>query len=278
MPAIGLAAAVIARRDPDAVVGSFAADHVIGEVPAFHDAVREAVAVARTGRLVTIGVTPTEPATGFGYIWEGAGLDVDGAPSARAVRAFVEKPDAATARAYVESGEYRWNAGMFVVRAGVLLELLRQWHPDLAAGVEAIAADPGQLGERWGALTKIAIDHAVAEPAADAGRVAVVPARFTWDDIGDFDSLGALLDGEAGDSAQLPDAGVRVLGPAADVVAVDSTALVAAQSGRLVAVVGVEDLVVVDTPDAVLVVPRSRAQQVKALVERLAAADRSDLL
>ncbi|MGV1008710.1 MAG: mannose-1-phosphate guanylyltransferase [Dermatophilaceae bacterium] len=272
MPAIGLAAAVIARRDPQALIGSFAADHVIREVAGFHDAVREAVAVARTGLLVTIGVTPTEPATGFGYIREGAALDVTGATHARAVRAFVEKPDAETARAYVDSGEYRWNAGMFVVRASVLLDLLRAWHPDLADGVEAIAADLSLLAQRWGALAKIAIDHAVAEPAADAGRVAVVPARFTWDDVGDFDSLAGLLEGSDGG------AGVHVLGPQADVLAVDSTALVAAQSGRVVAVVGADDLVVVDTPDALLVLPRSAAQQVKALVERLAADGREELL
>ncbi len=189
----------------------------------------------------------------------------------------MEKPDAQTARGYVDSGEYRWNAGMFVVRASVLLELLRRWHPALAAGVEAIADDLDLLGERWGELAKIAIDHAVAEPAADAGRVAVIPAPFTWDDVGDFDSLAALLDG-AGRSAAEPASGVRVLGPDADVVAMDSTALVAPRSGRLVALVGVDDLVVVDTPDALLVVPRSRAQQVKALVDRLAADGRSDLL
>jgi mannose-1-phosphate guanylyltransferase len=277
MPAIGLAAAVIARRDPEAVIGSFAADHVIGEVDAFHDAVREAVAVARTGLLVTIGITPTEPATGFGYIREGEPLGIDGAPSARAVRAFVEKPSVETARGYLRSGEYRWNAGMFVVQARVLLDLLRQWHPDLADGVEAIAADPDLLAGRWGELIKIAIDHAVAEPAADAGRVAVVPAQFSWDDVGGFDSLGALLE-VAADAAGGPMAGMRVLGPEADVLAVDSTALVVAGSGRLVAVVGVDDLVVVDTPDAVLVVPRARAQEVKSLVDRLSEHGRADLL
>jgi mannose-1-phosphate guanylyltransferase len=277
MPAIGLAAAVVARRDPEAVIGSFAADHVIGRVDAFLDAVREAVAVARTGLLVTIGITPTEPATGFGYIREGALLAVEGAPNARAVRAFVEKPNAETARVYVDSGEYRWNAGMFVVKAGVLLSLLRQWHPDLAVGVEAIAADPALLATRWADLTRIAIDHAVAEPAADAGRVAVVPAGFTWDDVGGFDSLGALLE-VAADAAGEPMEGMRVLGPASDVLAVDSTALVAAGSGRLVAVLGVDDLVVVDTPDAVLVVPRTRAQDVKGLVDRLADRGRTDLL
>lgn len=260
MPAIALAAAIVARRDPDAVIGSFAADHVIVDTPAFHAAVREAVAVARTGLLVTIGVTPTHPATGFGYIREGAELGVPGAPSARAVAAFVEKPDAATAAAYLASGDYRWNAGMFVVGARVLLDLLREGHPELADGVEAIADEPGLLATRWDGLTKIAIDYAVAEPAAAAGRVAVVPARFGWEDVGDFDSLAALLGGTGQ---------VHVLGEAGDVLALDSGGLVVAGSGRFVAVVGCEDLVVVDTPDALLVVPRDRAQQVKAVVDRL---------
>ncbi len=277
MPAIGWAAARIAQQDPDAVVGSFAADHVVGDVDAFADAVREAVAVARTGLLVTIGITPTTASTGFGYIREGAPLDLPGAPSARAVRSFVEKPDAAAAQRYLASGEYRWNAGMFVARATVLLDLLGQWHPQLRAELEAIGRSPEQLASRWPSVTKISIDHAVAEPAAAAGRVAVVPARFPWDDVGDFDSLAALLAGapvEADGTGQGP----LVLGDAADVLAVGSNGLVVAGSGRLVALVGVEDLVVVDTSDAVLVVPRARAQEVKAVVEGLAAHGHAALL
>ena len=146
MAAIGLAAAVIERRDPDAVIGSFAADHVIPDQGAFEAVIREAAAVARDGHLVTIGVEPTWPATGFGYIR--AGEPLPGAATALRAVEFVEKPDAERAAAYVASGEFRWNAGMFVVRAATLLDLLAQWHPDLAAGLRAIAADPSRLAER----------------------------------------------------------------------------------------------------------------------------------
>ena len=193
MAAIGLAAAMLERRDPDAVIGSFAADHVIGEPEVFADCVREAVAVARTGYVVTIGIEPTFPATGFGYIHVGDPLAIAGAPNGRQVRSFVEKPDEMTARGFLETGEYHWNAGMFVVKASVLLDLLAEFHPGLAAGLRDIAAEPARLAELWPGLTKIAIDHAVAEPAAAQGRVAVVPGRFTWDDVGDFASLGSLL-------------------------------------------------------------------------------------
>lgn len=187
MAAIGLAAARLELRDPDAVIASFAADHVIGDEDVFAACVREAVEVARTGLLVTIGIEPTGPATGFGYIRAGDALP--GFPTARAVAAFVEKPDAARAARYVASGEYRWNAGMFVVGASVLLDLLAENHPGLAAGLRSIAAEPERMAADWAGLEKIAIDHAVAEPAAEAGRVAMVPGDFAWDDIGDFASL-----------------------------------------------------------------------------------------
>jgi len=123
MAAIGLAAALLERRDPDAVIGSFAADHVIGEPEVFAECVREAVVVARTGYVVTIGIEPTRPATGFGYIHVGDALVIAGAPNGRQVRSFVEKPDAMTARGFLDAGEYHWNAGMFVVKASVLLDL-----------------------------------------------------------------------------------------------------------------------------------------------------------
>ncbi|MEO8829523.1 mannose-1-phosphate guanylyltransferase [Lapillicoccus sp.] len=271
MPAIGLAAAIIERRDPDAVIGSFAADHVIDQVDEFHAAVREAAAVARTGRIVTLGITPSEPSTAFGYIHEGAALRVADAPRARAVREFVEKPNATTAAQYIASGGYWWNAGMFVAKASALLDALAAYHPELAATLRAIAADPSRLEEDWDGLTGIAIDHAVAEPAARDGLVAVIPASFTWDDVGDFASLGALLERGGGRSA------LTVLGDAADVIGVDSTGIVAARGGRVVAVVGLEDVVVVDTPDALLVVSRARAQEVKAVVDRLKAGGRTEL-
>ncbi len=273
MPAIAWAAAVIERRDPDAVIGSFAADHVITGDPAFRAAVAEAVAVARTGLVVTLGITPTFAATGFGYIWEGMPLGGTDAPTARAVRAFVEKPDAERAAAYLATGEYRWNAGMFVVRAETLLDVLADRHPELTAGARALAAEPGRLAELWPTLTRITIDHAVAEPAAADGRLAVVPAPFGWDDIGDFASLAGLLEPRATGPAE----GLRVVGDAASVVSVGSSGLVSAGSGRLVALVGLDDVVVVDTPDAVLVLPRSRAQDVKGVVDRLADLGRDDL-
>ena len=269
MAAIGLAAAVVERQDPQAVIGSFAADHVIPDTAAFESVIREAAEVAREGHLVTIGIEPTSPATGFGYIRAGEALR-GFATALRAVE-FVEKPDAVRAAQYVASGEFRWNAGMFVVRAATLLDLLAQWHHELAAGVRAIAASPERLDELWPGLTRIAIDHAVAEPAADAGHVVVVPAPFTWDDVGDFASLAELLPPVEGEP------GLRVLGSVDDVTTIDASGIVAAAGGRRVAVVGIEDVVVIDTPDAVLVTTRSRAQDVKAVVDALQAQGRTDL-
>jgi mannose-1-phosphate guanylyltransferase len=262
MPAIGLAAAVLERRDPEAILGSFAADHVITDVAAFHAAVAEATAAARAGELVTIGIEPTHAATGFGYIKQGPGLDLEGAPHAHRVVEFVEKPDPEAARRYVESGEYRWNAGMFVVGATTLLELLAEHHADLVDNLRIIASDPRRMQDLWPSLRKIAIDHAVAEPAAAAGRVAVVPASIGWDDIGDFASLATILG--RGKTRSL-----EVITGAEDIVAVDSTGLVAADSGRAVAIVGLDDIVVIDTADALLVTTKDRAQDVKQVVDEL---------
>jgi mannose-1-phosphate guanylyltransferase len=271
MPAIGLAAAVLERRNPEAVLASFAADHVVGDLDVFADRVRQAVLAAREGWLVTLGISPSYPATGFGYIRVGRPLDVAGAPDAHAVDAFVEKPDAARAGEYLAAGGYLWNAGMFVVRAGVLLELLAGTDPSMVAALRAIAASPSRIEELWAPLTPVAIDHAVAEPAAAAGRVAVVPAPFRWDDVGDFASLSDLLE----ESAQHP--GMRVLGDPGLVVSHDATGLVAATGGRTVVTLGVRDVVVVDTPDALLVTTRERCQDVKSLVAVLQESGRGDL-
>jgi mannose-1-phosphate guanylyltransferase len=257
--AIGLAAAVIERVDPDAVMGSFAADHVIADEQAFADAVRRAAAAARDDWLVTLGVEPTHASTAFGYIHLGDALP--GHAGVHRVVEFVEKPAADEAAGYLETGSYRWNAGMFVVRPRVLLDLLEESHPGFAGALRAIAADRSRLEELWDDLPRIAIDHAVAEPAAAAGRVAVVPAAIGWDDVGDYDSLATLLaaDGEP----------VTVLGDASLVRVVDSFGLVVPGSGRVVAVVGLDDVVVVDTPDALLVTTRARAQDVKRVVTAL---------
>lgn len=271
MPAIGLAAAVLERRDPDAVLGSFAADHVIAGEERFRACVTEAVHAARDGLLVTLGIEPTYPATGFGYIAVGDPAPVEGGPSVHRVRAFVEKPDRAVAQEYLAGGRHRWNAGIFVVRAGTLLDLLGRWHPELAQGLRELAAHPGRMPELWPRLERISIDHAVAEPAAAEDLVRVVPADFTWDDIGDFASLATQL----ADSGDHP--GVRILGPSDQVVVIDSTGMVAAHGGRTVVTLGVPDVVVIDTLDALLVTTRDRVQDVKDIVRTLRESGREDL-
>ncbi|PWN37957.1 uncharacterized protein FA14DRAFT_159753 [Meira miltonrushii] len=268
MAAIGLAAAVLLKRDPEAVLGSFAADHIISGRDAFESAVREAVAVARSGYLVTIGIAPSHPSTGFGYIKLGSPLNVQKAPNARIVTEFKEKPDARTASAYLATGNYRWNGGMFVVKAKTLLDLLKASVPELHEGLMKIADAWDVGGQRakalhdiWPTLPKIAIDHAVAEPAAKAGKVAVIPATFGWDDVGDFSSLADLIPAEKGEA--------RILGDQS-LVLTESQAggLIVPAAGRTVACLGVDDVVVVDTPDALLITTRARSQDVKKIVAR----------
>ena len=267
MAAIGYAAALLEREDPDAVMASFAADHVIDDRAAFERAVALAVEVAADDWLVTVGIRPTRPSSAFGYVRQDAALS--GHDGAFVVAEFVEKPSVEVARSYVAAGTYRWNAGMFVVRPGVLLDLLGARHPGFAASLRDLAASPERLEDVWPTLPKIAIDHAVAEPAAAEGRVATVPGEFDWDDIGDFRSLSDVLADQPGD--------VRVLGDA-DLVRTDTASgLVVPGSGRLVALVGIDDVVVVDTPDALLVTTRGRAQEVKAMVDRLRETGRADL-
>lgn len=265
MAAIGLAAAVLLRRDPDAVLGSFAADHIVSGRDAFESAVREAVAVAKEGFLVTIGIAPSYPSTGFGYIKLGDSLGLKGAPNAHKVLEFKEKPDARTASAYLSTGDYRWNGGMFVVKAKTLMSLLESNVPELYAGLNTIADawdTPSRqlvLNEAWPLLPKIAIDHAVAEPASKVGKVAVVPATFGWDDVGDFASLSDLLPAEKNEA--------RVLGDPSLVITEGQVGgIVVPASGRKIACLGMDDVVVVDTPDALLITTRARSQDVKKIV------------
>ncbi|MDC7119945.1 sugar phosphate nucleotidyltransferase [Cellulomonas fimi] len=273
MAAIGLAAAVLLERHgEDVVIGSFAADHVISGTEAFERAVREGVVAARAGYVVTVGIRATGPSTAFGYVRSGEPLGLADAPSVHHVLGFTEKPDEETATAYLATGEYRWNAGMFIVRARVLLDHLAAQLPQLAAGLVEIAAawdgpDRDAVLDRvWPGLTKIAIDHAIAEPVAAAGGVAVVPGDFTWDDVGDFASLAELLPSPTlGDDAVV----LRVGAP---------DALVVAGGGRTVTVVGLPGAVVVDTPDAVLVTTRAHAQSVKSAVDGWRERGRDDLV
>ena len=276
--AIGLAAAILDRREPGVIIGSFAADHVIRNQPLFTATVREAVASADAGYITTIGIRPTEPAVGFGYIHTGDAIAIEGAPSAMAVTEFVEKPDLETAEQYLASGSYLWNAGMFIARADRLLEEIGRSKPALLEGLLSLAEvwdDPAQRGPAvdriWPGLEKIAIDYSVAEPAAAAGRLAVVPGYFDWDDVGDFASLAKLNSG--GRKSDL-----AILGENARVLSDSSSGIVVSQSGRVISLIGVKDIVVVDTPDALLVTTSEHAQRVKSVVDALKLNGSSDVL
>jgi mannose-1-phosphate guanylyltransferase len=275
--AVGLAAAILHHREPDVIIGSFAADHVIRDQRGFGRAVRQAVAAASAGYIATIGVTPTEPAIGFGYIHCAGALDIEGAPGAVLVDSFVEKPDAATALRYLDEGDYLWNAGMFITRADVLLEELGKSQPELLAGLTELARvwdtpERGAVVDRvWPGLAKIAIDYSVAEPAAKAGRLAVIPGDFDWDDVGDFASIAKLHSG--GRKKDL-----AILGENARVLADASSGVVISQTGRLISLIGVTDIVVVDTPDALLVTTSANAQRVKSVVDSLKLSGRNDIL
>jgi mannose-1-phosphate guanylyltransferase len=275
--AIGLAAAILLNREPDVIIGSFAADHVIGNQARFRRAVTEAVAAADEGYISLIGITPKEPAIGFGYIHTGDSIAITGAPHAMMVDRFVEKPDLATAEAYVADGTYLWNASMFISRADVLLKQLGEAEPELLAGLTELAQawDTPQRGavvdRVWPTLKKIAIDYTVAEPAAAAGRVVVVPGDFEWDDVGDFASIAKIHAG--GRKSDL-----AILGEGARVLADSSTGVVVSQGKRLISLIGVTDIVVVDTEDALLVTTTHNAQRVKAVVDALKLSGRSDVL
>jgi len=270
-PAIGLGVALAARAGEDVIVGSFAADHYVRHPERFHQDVRAAIEVAQQGFLVTIGIKPEYPETGYGYIQVGEPLGEFAGRTAHRVQQFVEKPDLQTARAYVESGNFLWNASMFVWRADVLLDEMRQLLPDHYAALTRIAAawdTPERdqvLAELWDGLENVTIDNGILEHSR---RVAVVPSEMGWTDLGDWHSVGSLRAG--GDEASVV--------ANAEVIEIDSAANVVEGCGRLVALVGVENLIVVDTGDALLVCDRSRAQDVKSVVDRLNASGRAELL
>ena len=261
--AVGLAAALVADVDPDAELAVVSADHVIRPVERFAAALETAYKALeeRPRALVTLGIPPTSPATGFGYVQRGAATSVAGVAEAASFR---EKPDRATAEAYLASGEYLWNSGMFVWRARTVLDALADHLPATAAGLERIvAAPPGPereavLAEVFPTLQKISVDYAVLEPAAaEPGRVLVADLDVDWLDVGSWPALAHTLDADA--------AGNAVRGMA---VVVDGSGNIVFSDDpdHLVALVGVRDSVVVHTADVTMVCPVSDAERVKALL------------
>ncbi len=266
--AIGLAAAIIAERDPEAIMGSFAADHLIVDVDRFHAVMRAAILGAEQGFLMTVGIEPNRAETGYGYLQCG-GLVGEG--PVRRVEEFKEKPSREVAEAYVASGRYLWNAGMFVWRVREFLDELATQRPELHDGLRRVAAVWGTdeqesvMADVWPTLTKISVDYAVMEGAAVAGRVATVPGDFGWNDVGDFNVLGDVLPADDWGNVVVAAAGEKP-----DLVLTGTTkSVVVPHAERLVAVLGMSGVVVVDTPDAVLVCPRDRAQDVKGVVDTL---------
>ncbi len=262
--AVAWPAAVLARRDPDAVIAQLTADQLIEPMDAFVAALNEAFDLAeqRPDALVTLGVVPTSPHTGYGYLQRGT--PVEGHPTACVVAEFKEKPSSDVAEQYVASGNYWWNAGMFVWRAATLLNQLRALEPETHAAVLELAAQPERLDEIFPTLKKVSVDYAIMEPASqgEAGAtVYAVALPIQWRDVGGFGSLYEVIGQDADDNA------VSGLG-----VALASSGTLIMNHGsadHCVAVVGVNDLVVVHTPDATLVTTRDNAEQVKALVARV---------
>lgn len=259
-PAIALAVAHVSARNPQGVMVVLPSDQHVAQVAAFRTAVSEGVAAAKQGRIVTLGIKPTRPETGYGYIRLGAG----GNGSVRAVGAFVEKPSAEKAEGYLASGEYLWNAGIFIFRADVMKEAFARHLPEVHGALHKIQEAVGTskyaatLKREFVRMPSISIDYGVAEKA---DNIAVVPADCGWSDVGSFNALPEV---RARDEHGNVVHGEKSL-------CIDSSGSVIWGNGRPVAVVGMKDVVVVDTPDAVLVLPKDRSQDVRKVVDALKA-------
>jgi mannose-1-phosphate guanylyltransferase len=270
-PAAGLAAIHLLKRDPDAVMVILTADHYIVDTAQFRAVLAAAEQVAGDGTIVTLGIKPTYPATGFGYIQLGAAQEIVDGFRVYHSGGFIEKPDLRTAVRFLEDGRYAWNSGMFIWRADRLLTEFQAQLPDAYAALTRIGAalstPEGErvLAEAWAGIRKTSIDFGIMEHAQ---RVSVIPVDFGWSDIG---SWGALLDVLPGDEQGNVCAGgsLRVL---------DTQGCYVRSDGRLVAAIGLKDIIIVDTPDVLLVCPRSRAEDVKDLVSHLTAAGQTEYL
>jgi mannose-1-phosphate guanylyltransferase len=265
-PAIGLAAELILGRDPEAVMGVFPSDHVVTRAQKFRTAASMAFRSAARGDIVVLGIEPRWAETGYGYI------EFPERPGGKArqipVRRFTEKPDRARAQRFVRSGRYFWNSGMFFWKAQVVSDALGTHLPGTAGVLRSIAAGStrglaSRIRKRFGDCENISIDYAVLEHVSN---VVGIPCDIGWNDVGSWRAAYDLLKGP----------GSNVL--RSETLLIDSGGLYVDAGGKLVAAVGVEDLVIVDTPDALLIVPRDRAQDVSSVVAALEKMKRDDLL
>jgi len=266
-PAAAVAAILAEQADPGALVLLLPADHHIKNVPAFHDAIRKGIAAAKAGRIVTFGVVPHEPETGYGYIQKGEALEQAGAFG---VAAFVEKPDLAKAQAFLAGGAHLWNGGMFLFSPAALLAEMDRLCPDVVAparrsvdearrDLDFLRLDPASFAECDG----ISIDYAVMEKT---DKAAVVPVDMGWSDVGSWSALWSVLDKDAdGNVAR------------GDVVALETENCLIEGETALIATLGVKDLVIVETGDAVMVADKARVQDVKAIVGALSKTGRDEV-
>jgi len=258
-PAVAVAALAALKRDPRAILLVMPADHAIGNAAAFRESIETGLAAAAGGRFVLFGVAPTEPATGYGYIETGAPLD---GPSILSVVRFVEKPDRATAEAYLAGGRHLWNSGLFMLPAQALIEEFERLAPEVLAAarkayengrtdLDFLRLDEGAFKES----PSISLDYAILEKT---DRAAVVPARFDWTDVGQWSALWEIGEKDARGTVSV-----------GDVISEETSGSYLRSEGPLVAALGVSDLIVVATSDVVLVAAKERDQDVKRLVERL---------
>lgn len=258
-PAIGIAALKLALDEEDAVMVVLPSDHVIRNVPAFQSCLTQAITAAIDGKLVTFGITPTHPETGFGYIKTGKAPD-----ALKPVHAFHEKPDLATAERFLAEGGYYWNSGMFVWKASTILAAIREFLPALAAVLDAMREDVSRgasfndaLKRHFADAPSISIDHGVLEKSSE---LFVVPADIGWSDVGSWDAVFDVSDKDG--DGNVTRGNVLAIGCHNNLIRSDK---------RLVAAVGVSDLSVIETNDAILIAKRGESQQVKHIVDALKA-------
>jgi mannose-1-phosphate guanylyltransferase len=269
-PAVGLAAIRIRQRDPDGVMAIFSADHSISRAGEFRQIVAAAGRVAERGSLVTLGILPGRPETGYGYIERGALHDKVDGREVFYVEHFLEKPDQAKAEEYVASGNYFWNAGIFIWKVSTIMEEFARHMPQLHGQLlqmERVLGRPNEdevINQIWSEVEDQSIDYGIMEHARD---VMVIPTSVGWSDVGDWAALLSILPRDERDNV--------VLGPH---VSLDTEESLIYGRNRLIATIGLRDMIVVDTDDVVLVCHRSRAQEVKKLVDRLRAQGETEFL
>ncbi len=263
-PAVAWAALRVQQQDPDGIVAILSADHYMADTEAFRTALRNAEAIAEEGWLVTMGIPPTFPHTGYGYIRRGEAI-VDG--RGYAVERFIEKPNLATAESLLAAGDCYWNGGIFVFRASDMLAEIARQQPQIHNALQQIASAASQeeFHSAWQRMPSISLDYAIMEGAR---HVAVTPLDVGWNDVGSWDALETVLDADATGN----------FAPASNLLAVDATGNTVLSDKRVVALIGIDDLVIVEEGDALLVGHKSQMQRVKEVVEKLKSSGQNDLL